>query len=116
MAVMMMVTLVVVLSVILTLLALGLSMKVKEDYEKSSPYECGFDGLLSSRTPFSLRFFLLGVIFVVFDVEIALLIPIMNSIFFMNSFVCFFVSFIFVLLLFIGLAHEQREGSLDWVL
>lgn len=116
MIVMILVMLVVILSVILTLLSLTLRIKVKEDYEKSSPYECGFDGLLSSRTPFSLRFFLLGVIFVVFDVEIALLIPIINSIFYMNSFICFIVSFGFVLLLFIGLAHEQREGSLEWVL
>nr|YP_004425086.1 NADH dehydrogenase subunit 3 [Toxolasma parvum]ADL62654.1 NADH dehydrogenase subunit 3 [Toxolasma parvum] len=83
--------------------------------EKSSPFECGFDPIGSSRVPFSLRFFLLAVIFVVFDVEIVLLFPVVMV---MGG--CwlwvggYLVLCVFLVLLFGGVVHEWREGSLEW--
>nr|YP_009913063.1 NADH dehydrogenase subunit 3 [Amblema plicata]QLJ92875.1 NADH dehydrogenase subunit 3 [Amblema plicata] len=83
--------------------------------EKSSPFECGFDPIGSSRVPFSLRFFLLAVIFVVFDVEIVLLFPVvmvMGGCWLWVS--GYLVLSFFLVLLLGGVVHEWREGSLEW--
>lgn len=86
-----------------------------EDREKGSPFECGFDPRSSARLPFSVRFFLLAVIFLIFDVEIALLLPLPFVAVKRYSVVSLIAVIIFLFVLIIGLVHEWREGSLDWV-
>nr|QID02646.1 NADH dehydrogenase subunit 3 [Scrobicularia plana] len=99
------------------LIILGYILGVKTDYsrEKLSTYECGFEPLASSRQAFCLRFFILAIIFLVFDVEIALLIPYLLSVGVGMSWVVRFLVFSFVIILMVGLLHEYNEGSLDWL-
>nr|QDO71936.1 NADH dehydrogenase subunit 3 [Mytilisepta virgata] len=110
-----MVVFIIILGFLLLSLSWFLSMKTSEDHQKSSPYECGFDGLLSARSPFSLRFFLVAVMFVVFDVEVVLVVPIIYSFWFYKTVMAMVTSCLFLLILFVGLYHEYREGSLEWV-
>lgn len=80
-----------------------------------TPYECGFDPVGSARTPFSLRFFLLAILFLIFDVEVALLFPVVAVVNRLNFPAIGIMSlFIFILILLAGLYHECQEGSLDW--
>jgi len=61
---------------IIIILTTLLSKKTYNDREKLTPFECGFDPFIKFRLPFSLHFFLITLIFLIFDVEIALLLPI----------------------------------------
>nr|UFZ13784.1 NADH dehydrogenase subunit 3 [Protohermes costalis] len=106
--------LILMISFIIMMLATILSKKSFTDREKASPFECGFDPISSSRLPFSLRFFLIAVIFLIFNVEIALLFPLILIMNFSSIFMWFFVSGIFLLILLVGLYHEWNQGALNW--
>ena len=99
---------------IVIILASFLSKKTIADREKRSPFECGFDPINSSRIPFSIRFFLITIIFLIFDVEIALILPIILTIKYSNIISWFYTSSIFIIILLIGLFHEWNEGALNW--
>uniref|UniRef100_A0AB39A5X1 NADH-ubiquinone oxidoreductase chain 3 n=1 Tax=Senometopia prima TaxID=3234324 RepID=A0AB39A5X1_9MUSC len=102
------------ISMIVMFLASLLSKKTLIDREKSSPFECGFDPKCSARLPFSLRFFLITIIFLIFDVEIALILPIILIIKFSNLMIWTITSLTFILILLLGLYHEWNQGMLNW--
>nr|AQP28871.1 NADH dehydrogenase subunit 3 [Mirocapritermes sp. 2 TB-2017] len=107
-------TVTILLSLTIMVLTTLLSKKMNEDREKSSPFECGFDPKNSARIPFSSRFFLIAVIFMIFDVEIALLLPMPITMSTSNIKAWMIVSSLFLLILIIGLYHEWNQGSLEW--
>nr|AIY61717.1 NADH dehydrogenase subunit 3 [Ancistrotermes pakistanicus]AQP26677.1 NADH dehydrogenase subunit 3 [Microtermes sp. RDCT089]AQP27892.1 NADH dehydrogenase subunit 3 [Microtermes sp. RDCT175]AQP28330.1 NADH dehydrogenase subunit 3 [Microtermes sp. RDCT048]AQP30081.1 NADH dehydrogenase subunit 3 [Microtermes sp. RDCT148] len=107
-------TLTIILSTAIMMLTTLISKKNNEDREKSSPFECGFDPKNSARLPFSSRFFLIAVIFMIFDVEIALLLPMPITMMTSNMKSWMMISTLFLLILVIGLYHEWNQGSLEW--
>nr|QNE85615.1 NADH dehydrogenase subunit 3 [Empis caudatula] len=104
------------ISIIMMLLASILSKKTLIDREKSSPFECGFDPKSSSRLPFSLQFFLIAIIFLIFDVEIALILPMIIIFNLSNLMMWSLTSTIFIFILLLGLYHEWNQGALNWVM
>nr|QGQ61704.1 NADH dehydrogenase subunit 3 [Pseudolebinthus sp. 1 RN-2019] len=104
------------LTIILMVLSLTLSKKTIIDREKNSPFECGFDPKSPARMPFSLRFFLIAVIFLIFDVEIALILPIIITMNFSNPMTWMITLTLFILILLLGLYHEWHQGALDWAM
>nr|AML26063.1 NADH dehydrogenase subunit 3 [Staphylinidae sp. BMNH 1274252] len=106
--------LIMVIALIMMNLASMISKKTFIDREKSSPFECGFDPKNSARMPFSLHFFLIAVIFLIFDVEITILIPFIMILKSTQIFIYLFSLMTFLLILIIGLFHEWSQGALNW--
>nr|APX40271.1 NADH dehydrogenase subunit 3 [Phyllotreta parallela] len=104
----------IILIILLTLLNL-ISKKTFYDREKNSPFECGFDPISSSRLPFSLHFFLIGIIFLIFDIEIVLLLPLILTLKLTNIFSYSLILVLFIIILVGGLAHEWNQGALEWM-
>lgn len=103
-----------VFPLLLTALAYVIGSRARAGRDLRTPYECGFDAIGRARAPFSLRFFLVAIIFVIFDVEVVLLFslpalpylaPYADPLLAVGG---------FLLILLLGLLHEWREGSLDW--
>jgi NADH-ubiquinone oxidoreductase chain 3 len=80
--------------------------KTEAEREKPSPFECGFDPRRPARLPFSLRFYLIAVIFLIFDVEITLIIPIPVIFSYSNTNLLILISLFFIVILLAGLYHE----------
>nr|WKB06517.1 NADH dehydrogenase subunit 3 [Carapus mourlani]WNH23797.1 NADH dehydrogenase subunit 3 [Carapus mourlani] len=101
------------LSIVLMLVAFWLPVTTP-DSEKLSPYECGFDPLGSARLPFSLRFFLVAILFLLFDLEIALLLPLPWADQAPSPLMTLTWTNIVLALLTLGLAYEWVQGGLEW--
>nr|AII02255.1 NADH dehydrogenase subunit 3 [Endrosis sarcitrella] len=106
--------LILIISNIMMFLSIILSKKSFMDREKCSPFECGFDPKSSARIPFSLHFFLITVIFLIFDVEIALIFPMITSFMMVNYLIWSKISIFFFFILLVGLYHEWNQNMLNW--
>ena len=85
----------------------------KPDAEKLSPYECGFDAFEDSRMKFDVRYYLVAILFILFDLEIAFLFPwaIANG---TVGLVGFWTVMAFLVVLTVGFVYEWKKGALDW--
>nr|WNH22954.1 NADH dehydrogenase subunit 3 [Hippoglossina oblonga] len=107
------ITITTLLSTVLAIVSFWLP-QMTPDHEKLSPYECGFDPMGSARLPFSLRFFLIAILFLLFDLEIALLLPLPWGDQLPTPLVTFSWATAVLLLLTLGLIYEWIQGGLEW--
>ena len=100
----------------LSTLILALSFifsRQKGDPEKISPYECGFDPFDDARSRFDIQFYLVAILFIIFDLEVAFLFPwalTLNK----TMYFGFWSMMVFLFILTIGFVYEWRKGALDW--
>jgi NADH-quinone oxidoreductase subunit A len=104
----------VALGIGLLLLALGLLLgRGRKDPEKLSPYECGFDPFEDTRMKFDVRYYLVAILFIIFDLEIAFLFPWAVSL--QSVGLPGLVAMaIFLLVLVVGFIYEWKKGALEW--
>nr|YP_010988069.1 NADH dehydrogenase subunit 3 [Buniapone amblyops]WON66602.1 NADH dehydrogenase subunit 3 [Buniapone amblyops] len=101
------------LSLIFLMINILISKKTFKNREKNSSFECGFDPLSNARIPFSIQFFLISLLFLIFDIEISLLIPLILMPSFFNIF-SIFSSIIFFMILIFSILIEYAENMLEW--
>lgn len=85
----------------------------RPDSEKLSPYECGFEAFEDSRMKFDVRYYLVAILFIIFDLEIAFLFPwavVLDTI----GMVGFLAMVVFLGILVIGFIYEWKKGALEW--
>jgi NADH-quinone oxidoreductase subunit A len=105
------------------IIAVGLSLvvaiipfiinKMRPDAEKNSPYECGFEAEGEARSEFDIQFYLVAILFIIFDLEIAFLFPwaiVLKDI----GVFGFFSMMAFLTLLTVGFIYEWKRGALEW--
>jgi len=98
----------------LVLLALGFVLGKGEKYDaKLSPYECGFEAFEDSRMKFDVRYYLVAILFIVFDLEIAFLFPWAVSLDTIGLFGIIAMG-IFLAVLVVGFIYEWKKGALEW--
>nr|AII02372.1 NADH dehydrogenase subunit 3 [Phyllonorycter froelichiella] len=105
---------IIMISNLLMMMSTLISKKTMMDREKCSPFECGFDPKCKARIPFSLHFFLITVIFLIFDVEIALIFPMIMTFKLTNMLTWTITSISFLLILLMGIYHEWNQNMLKW--
>jgi NADH-quinone oxidoreductase subunit A len=85
----------------------------RPDPEKLSAYECGFEAFDDSRSRFDIRFYLVAILFIIFDLEVAFLFPWAVSLSETGAF-GFWSMMVFLMVLTVGFVYEWKKGALDW--
>lgn len=101
-----------VVSAILVTLSYIIAIQ-QADTEKISSYECGFNPYSDARQKFEVQFFLVGILFIIFDLEISFLFPWTVTLTLVTPF-GYWTMMIFLLILTVGLYYEWKKGGLDW--
>lgn len=102
----------VLIVLILLIIAYLLSPKNKNS-EKLSAYECGFEPFDESRKTFDIQFYIVGILFLIFDLEIAFMFPWAVSLSYIGIF-GFWVMIVFFFIINFGFIYEWQRGALDW--
>jgi NADH-quinone oxidoreductase subunit A len=96
------------------LLSLGFILGPRRpDAQKNSPYECGFEAFDDSRMQFDVRYYLVAILFIIFDLEIAFLFPWAVSLDAVGGFGMLAMA-VFLLILVVGFIYEWKKGALEW--
>nr|AKM70229.1 NADH dehydrogenase subunit 3 [Anoecia fulviabdominalis] len=106
-----------IMTFILTLMLMimmMINMKMKFNYNKSAPFECGFDPFNKSRMPFSLNFYLIAIIFLIFDIEISIILPMILNFKMSNMLYYNLMFMMFFLFMILTIFYEWKFGSLNW--
>ncbi|MCZ6764559.1 MAG: NADH-quinone oxidoreductase subunit A [Alphaproteobacteria bacterium] len=95
------------------LLASFIVARQRPDSRKTSAYECGFDAFEDARIKFDVRFYLVAILFIIFDLEVAFLFPWAVTLSQTGAF-GFWSMFVFLAVLTVGFAYEWKKGALEW--
>nr|YP_009442065.1 NADH dehydrogenase subunit 3 [Japananus hyalinus]ARA90993.1 NADH dehydrogenase subunit 3 [Japananus hyalinus] len=109
---------VILLILFITIMLMFIIMIIKKKTittsQKTTPFECGFNPMSYSRLPFSMHFFMIAVIFLIFDIEIIMIMPIIFTMKTSMYMYWILTSVTFTSILLVGLFHEWKNGMINW--
>nr|YP_010478313.1 NADH dehydrogenase subunit 3 [Nesophrosyne sp. 17 GMB-2012]UVI59757.1 NADH dehydrogenase subunit 3 [Nesophrosyne sp. 17 GMB-2012] len=106
--------LIMMLVMLLLMLITTISKKSVIDSQKSSPFECGFNPVSYTRLPFSIHFFIIAILFLVFDIEIIMVLPMILTVKTASIKTWIITTSSFITILTLGLFHEWNNGMINW--
>nr|YP_010478417.1 NADH dehydrogenase subunit 3 [Nesophrosyne sp. 246 GMB-2012]UVI59861.1 NADH dehydrogenase subunit 3 [Nesophrosyne sp. 246 GMB-2012] len=106
--------LIMLIMLILMTLISTISKKSIIDNQSATPFECGFNPVSYTRLPFSMHFFLIAVLFLVFDIEIIMVLPMILTIKTAMMKTWIITTSLFITILLLGLFHEWNNGMIKW--
>nr|YP_010478235.1 NADH dehydrogenase subunit 3 [Nesophrosyne sp. 281 GMB-2012]UVI59679.1 NADH dehydrogenase subunit 3 [Nesophrosyne sp. 281 GMB-2012] len=106
--------LIMLLMLVLLSLITFISKKSIIDNQKATPFECGFNPVSYTRLPFSMHFFLIAVLFLVFDIEIIMVLPMILTVKTTLMKTWIITTSLFITILLLGLFHEWNNGMIKW--
>ncbi|EGZ49923.1 NADH-quinone oxidoreductase subunit A [Neisseria wadsworthii] len=99
-------------------LVLGNVLGPKRHYhEKDTPFECGFEAFENARMKFDVRYYLVAILFILFDLEVAFMIPwavVFKDLMMSHGQFAFWSMFVFIVVLTVGFIYEWKKGALEW--
>lgn len=99
-------------------ITLGNVLGPKRHYhEKDTPFECGFEAFENARMKFDVRYYLVAILFILFDLEVAFMIPwavVFKDLFAQVGAYAFWSMFVFIVVLAVGFVYEWKKGALEW--
>nr|ARB50136.1 NADH dehydrogenase subunit 3 [Eteoneus sigillatus] len=104
-----------VISMLMMLLYNIINKKMNMERNKMSPFECGFDPKSSARISFSTQFFLVGILFLIFDVELIMVMPMVLTSKTSQIKLWIITSTTLIIILIIGLYYEWKNGAIEWM-
>nr|UEK24901.1 NADH dehydrogenase subunit 3 [Kolla paulula] len=104
----------ILICLVIFMMIVMISKKSIIDLQKSTPFECGFNPVSYKRLPFSIHFFLIAVIFLIFDIEIIIILPMIMTMKITMILYWILTSLLFLIILLLGLFHEWYNGMLNW--
>nr|ALO64720.1 NADH dehydrogenase subunit 3 [Nomada goodeniana] len=107
--------LIMMICLIIYFLNLFISMMKFNNIEKKNSFECGFNPISKSNIPFSLPFYMISLMFLIFDVEVVLLLPMIFYLNYLNFYMIYFIYLFFLLILLLTLLFEYMLGYLNWL-
>nr|WAP91729.1 NADH dehydrogenase subunit 3 [Idiocerini gen. 'Neoamritatus' sp.] len=112
--ILMFMTTIMLIIIVIMIMLIMISKKSIIDNEKLTPFECGFNPMSSKRLPFSIHFFLIAVVFLIFDIEIIIILPMILTMKYTMIKYWIITSLLFIIVLMMGLYHEWYHGMLKW--
>nr|YP_010586608.1 NADH dehydrogenase subunit 3 [Tinodes chinchinus]UZZ44422.1 NADH dehydrogenase subunit 3 [Tinodes chinchinus] len=103
-----------IIMMILIILSMIISKKMYYDREKNSSFECGFNPNSHARIPFSMHFFIISILFLIFDIEITILLPFFLTLKICNLLNYMMIFYLFMLILILSIFHEWNQNVLKW--